>query len=191
MSIVNLTPHPVTIIRRCPDPTGTPEACIEHRTEYPACAPADLPRATEERVEGLGEMALTDSGSDGQGGYENFVSMTKTGLVDFIGYSGVENLPPFAKGERMFGVSTFYIVSIVTAIGALAENRGIEDLLVPMGQVRDAQGRVCGATGLAPATSLLSPMYKAITMPYREQILAALQERNDARRDLGFYRNQD
>jgi hypothetical protein len=34
ISIKNLTPHPVTIIRG------------GQRTEYPACAPTDLPRAT-------------------------------------------------------------------------------------------------------------------------------------------------
>ena len=169
MKIVNLTPHPITIIRS------------DTRVEYPACAPAELPRATEADIGyGGSEMALTNGGSDGQGGYENAATLQSTGLVNFVGYTGVENLPDFAPGERMFGVSTFYIVSIVTAIGALAADRGIEDLLVPMGQVRDANGRIIGATGLAPATSLLTPMYQRIVAPYQERMREAIQ-RNSAR----------
>lgn len=168
IKIINLTPHPVTIIRPDRDPVI-----------YPACAPVDLPRATE----GLnhGDMALTDSASDGQGGYANAVSLRSTGIVDFYGYTGVEGLPEVPAGDRMFGLDTFRIVSIVTVIGALAAGRGIEDLLVPMGQVRDAQGRVIGATGLAPATSLLAPMYRAIVRPYQQSTIEALKERNAAR----------
>lgn len=184
ITIVNLTPHPVTIIRRCPDPNGPPDAIIEHRTEYPACAPSDLPRAIEARVEGVGDMCLTDAASDGQGGYENARSLRSTGLVDFTGYTGVEGLPVVSESDRMFGLVTFRIVSIVTVLGALAAGRGIEDLLVPMGQVRDVNGRIIGATALAPASSLLTPMYRAITAPYQSQILDALHERNAARSAL-------
>lgn len=179
MQIINLTPHPVTIIRRCPDPNGPPDAIIEHRTEYPACAPADLPRATE--VPDNGDMALTDSGSDGQGGYENIVSLRSTGLVEFVGYAGVEGLPEVPASDRMFGLTTFRIVSIVTVIGALAAGRGIEDLLVPMGQVRDDKGRIIGATGLAPAASLLAPLYRRVVAPYQANTIKALEERNEAR----------
>lgn len=183
MNIINLTPHTVTIIRRCPDPNGPPDAIIEHRTEYPACAPSDLPRAIEARVEGVGDMCLTDSASDGQGGYENACSLKSTGLVDFTGYTGVEGLPAVSESDRMFGLVTFRIVSIVTVLGALAAGRGIEDLLVPMGQVRDAAGRIIGATALAPASSLLTPMYGAIVAPYQQRILDTLRERNEARVD--------
>lgn len=151
ITIVNLTPHPVTIIRPGREPAI-----------YPACSPADLPRATEAVVSP--DMGLTDSASDGQGGYENSVALADTGLVDTLGYTGVEGLPPCSPGDRMFGVPSFKIVSVVTAIGALAAGRGIEDLLVPMGQVRDASGRVVGATSLAPAASLLTPMYRAIAL---------------------------
>lgn len=182
IKITNLTPHPITIIRRCPDPNGPPEAMIEHRTEYPACASADLPRATESPD--AGDMCLTDSGSDGQGGYENACSLRSTGLVDFVGYAGVDGLPDVSVGDRMFGLDAFRIVSIVTVIGALAAGRDIEDLLVPMGQIRDAQGRIVGAAGLAPASSLLAPMYRAIVKPYSEQIIEALRERNEARGDM-------
>jgi hypothetical protein len=189
ITIVNLTPHPVTIIRRCPDPNGPPDAFVETRTEYPACAPADLPRAVESTLHGehkigIGDIALTDSGSDGQGGYANAVSLMDTGLVDFTGYVGVEGLPEVSANDRMFGVTTFRIVSIVTALGALAAGRGIEDLLVPMGQVRDDKGRVIDATGLSPATSLLTPLYRAIVAPYQRRTTEALEERNAARRDL-------
>jgi hypothetical protein len=183
ITIINLTPHPVTIVRRCPDPSGPPDAIIEHRTEYPPCAPADLPRATEGTD--AGDMALSDSASDGQGGYENARSLRDTGLVDFVGYTGVEGLPDVPSGDRMFGLTTFRIVSIVTVIGALAAGRGIEDLLVPMGQVRDAQGRVVGAMGLAPASSLLAPMYRAIVAPHVRHRIDALQERNEAETRLG------
>lgn len=167
ITIINLTPHPVTIIRPGTDPVT-----------YPACAPADLPRVTE--GPDTGEMALTDSASDGQGGYENAVWLRSTGLVDFVGYTGVEGLPEVPANDRMFGLDTFRIVSIVTAIGALAAGRGIEDLLVPMGQVRDDKGRIIGATGLAPAASLLAPMYRAIVRPHQRRTIAALEERNAA-----------
>ena len=181
-NIVNLTPHTVIIIRSIPDPHGSPSDRLSVRMEYPACAPGELPRALEEVVSP--EMALTDSGSDGQGGYENSVSLDRLGVVDTIGYVGVIGLPHVSAGDRMFGLTTFYIVSIVTAIGALAANRGIEDLLIPCGQVRDAGGRIIGASGLAPATSLLTPMYEAITKPYRVQHMEALEERNAARAQL-------
>ena len=181
INIINLTPHPITIVRRCPDPNGPPDAIVEHRTEYPACAPSDIPRAMEAPVDGVGDMCLTDSASDGQGGYENAHSLSKTGLVDFVGYAGVEGLPEVSATDRMFGLTEFHIVSIVTAIGALAAGRGIEDLLVPMGQVRDDKGRIIGATALAPASSLLTPMYRAIVAPYQRQILEALEQRNAAR----------
>lgn len=179
ITIVNLTPHPVTIIRRCPNPSGPPEAIIEHVFEYPACAPSNLPRATEAPVQS--DMCLTDGGSDGQGGYENARSLAATGLVDNLGYTGIEGLPPLTQGERMFGVTTFLIVSVVTAIGALAAGRGVEDLLIPMGQVRDASGRIVGATSLAPAASLLTPLYRAIVAPYNARIMDILRERNAAR----------
>lgn len=187
ITIINMTPHPVTIIRRCPNPNGPPDAIIEHRTEYPACPPADLPRAVESHsmddvAIGIGDMALSCSACDTQGGYANAVSLRGTGLIDFVGYTGAEGLPAFGPGERAFGLDTFRIVSIVTALGALAAGRGIEDLLVPMGQVRDSQGRIIGATGLSPATSLLTPMYRAITKPLQYRLLQALHERNDARR---------
>lgn len=165
VTIKNLTPHPVTIVRDGRDPVT-----------YPPCAPNDLPRATES--EERGEMALINAASDGQGGYETGVALDGTGLVDWSGYTGVSNLPDFLPGERMFGISQFYIVSIVTAIGALAAGRGIEDLLVPSGQVRDATGRIIGATGLAPATSLLSPMYRALVAPIRAEINRLLDQRN-------------
>lgn len=182
MKITNLTPHPITIIRRCPDPNGPPDAIVEHRTEYPACDPADLPRAVESPDNG--DMALTDSGSDGQGGYENINSLRRTGLAEFVGYSGVTGLPEVSASDRMFGLTEFRIVSIVTVIGALAAGRGIEDLLVPMGQVRDDKGRIIGATGLAPASSLLAPMYRRIVQPYQQATIKALDERNEARAAL-------
>lgn len=181
IKIVNLTPHPVIICRPGREPVT-----------YPACAPADLPRAIENceypvdlddpaRIIGIGDLALTDAGSDGQGGYENAVSLQGTGLVDFIGYVGVEGLPEVSASDRMFGLDTFRIVSIVTALGALAAGRGIEDLLVPMGQIRDDRGRIVGAAGLAPATSLLTPLYRRITTPLHRATLRALEERNEAR----------
>ena len=177
VTITNLTPHPVTIIRRCDDPNGPPDAIVEQRTEYPARAPGELSRATEAHERG--DMCLTDAASDGQGGYETACALDRTGLIDWTGYVGVAGLPDFVPGDRMFGVGTFYIVSIVTVLGALAAGRGVEDLLVPSGQVRDASGRVIGATGLAPASALLSPMYRAVTAPYRAQVAKALAQRNE------------
>lgn len=187
ITITNLTPHPVTIIRPNRDPVT-----------YPACAATDLPRATEsaeypadlaaqfigapDHKISIGLMELADAGSDGQGGYENYVTLDKLGFVDFVGYTGVEGLPPLPRSETMFGLGTFRIVSIVTALGALVAGRGIEDLLIPMGQVRDDNGRVIGATGLAPATALLSPLVMRLTHPIRREVVIALEERNKARR---------
>lgn len=149
IEIRNMTPHAITIIRG------------DKRVEYPACPAAELPRATESSpLEG--DMRLTCSGSDGQGGYANAVAMADSGVVDLVGYDGVDGLPDLSIDELMFGVPRLYIVSIVTAIGALAAGRGVEDLLVPSGQVRDGQGRIIGAAGLAPASSLLTPMLRRI-----------------------------
>lgn len=169
MQIVNLTPHPVIIIRRCPDPHGPPEAILETRHEFPPCVPADLPRAVESSVE---SWMLIDETGDGQAGIANGVSMDRTGLVDLVGYTGVDGLPDLTPDERAFGVRTFRIVSIVTALGALAAGRPIVDLLVPMGQVRDERGRIVGATGLAPATRLLTPVCRRFYERGRAAVVA-------------------
>lgn len=179
LTIINLTPHPVTICRSGREPIT-----------YAAGAPSDLPRAIESgemptgldpnpsspgpKQIGIGRMELTDADSDGQGGYERSVCLADTGLVDFVGYVGVEGLPAQLPGERMFGTSRWYIVSIITALGALVSGRGVEDLLVPMGQVRDAAGRVIGASGLAPATSLLTPLYASIADPLQRRTLEVM-----------------
>lgn len=147
--IINLTPHPVTIIRPGAQPVT-----------YPACAPDDLPRAVDGPHDGV--MMLWESG-DGQAGYANGWSLASTGVVDSnIGYVGVEGLPELTDGELAFGVRQFLIVSIVTAIGALASGRPIVDLLIPMGQVRGKDGRIIGATGLSPACDLLAPLVQRV-----------------------------
>lgn len=158
MNIVNLTPHPVTIIRSVPDPVGSPADRTEIRVEYTACKPDQLPRATEGPVASLTLGLLPDlPGDDTQGMYAQAIALAETGLVDAIGYVGVEGLPE--PDHRTYEApQTTYIVSIVTAIGALAAGRYLGDLLVPCGQVRDATGRVIGATGLASAERLLTPM---------------------------------
>jgi hypothetical protein len=152
ITIVNLTPHPVTIVR-----PGR-EAVI-----YPACAPAELPRAVEEQV--IGGLDLIHD--DTQGAYACTVSCMETGLVDSVGYTGVTGLPELTDGEIAFGCTKFYIVSIVTVLGALAAGRPTCDLLVPMGQVRDANGRIIGATGLAQADVLLSPLATTLRKRWR------------------------
>lgn len=167
IKIVNLTPHPVTIIRE-----GR-----EHVT-YPACAPTDLPRAVEseefrgERI-GSGIMEISVSG-DTQDAYANACTFDALGIIDRVGYVGTEALPPLPEGEVAFGVETFRIVSIVTALAALAEGRPIVDLLIPRGQVRDAAGRIIGASGLAPASSLLSPVAQRLIEIGREQVRGSL-----------------
>lgn len=158
MQIINLTPHPVTIIRTCPDPTGAPADMLEHRTEYPACAPEALPRAIEERI----QPGLDLIHDDTQGAYATLTAYASAGLVDLVGYTGVTGLPEIPPERVAFGVQTAYIVSIVTAIGALVVGRPTCDLLIPMGQVRDASGRVIGATSLAPADVMLQPMAAAL-----------------------------
>ena len=191
IKIVNLTPHPVTIIRHgrherpidgaaiavesIPDPHGAPADHLEMtRITFPACAPADLPRAVEAAERngetiGLGIMEIAESG-DGQASYAHHCSLEDTGVVDMLGLVGVERLPPLAAGEAAFGVEVFRIVSIVTALGALAEGRTIVDLLIPCGQVRDAAGRIIGASGLAPASSLLSPLAERLLETGRSQM---------------------
>lgn len=158
ISIVNLTPHPVTIIRAGREPVT-----------YPACAPDALPRAIETPMTHSGCMELSVSG-DTQDAYENHWSMVHAGVVDFVGYSGVDGLPELSATDRAFGCTQFRIVSIVTAIGALAAGRPIVDLLVPMGQVRDAAGRIIGAAGLAPASALLTPIAERLIEMGRSQL---------------------
>jgi len=182
ITIVNLTPHPVTIYRTRPSDTGSPADRELPPVVYPACKPADLPRAIETPMTDSGCMELSVSG-DTQDAYENHWSMVGTGVVDFAGFTGVANLPAPTPDELAFGCTTFRIVSITTAIGALAAGRTIVDLLVPMGQVRDGAGRIIGASGLAPASSLLTSMAQrliaigrsAVDM-YREQLANARQE---------------
>lgn len=163
ISITNLTPHPVTIVR----PGG-------HRVEYPACAPADLPRA----VEGPCAPGTDLIHDDTQGAYACDVAMSETGLVDRIGYLGVTGLPSISADEVAFGATRYYIVSIVTVIGAIAAGRSTCDLLVPMGQYRDETGRVIGASGLAQADTLLSPMARRLCgRPSEEEASAARSAR--------------
>lgn len=181
IKIVNLTPHPVTIYRTRPSDAGAPaDREPLPPVTYPACAPADLPRAVETPRADAGCMELSVSG-DTQDAYENHWSMVHSGVVDFSGYSGVENLPDLPPDERAFGCTTFRIVSIVTAIGALAAGRPIVDLLIPMGQVRDGNGLIIGATGLAPASALLTPAAERIKSWFDES-RRLLVERTEALR---------
>lgn len=148
-TIRNLTPHPVTIVRASTTVT------------YPACDPADLPRATEGR-------SVPHTEEDGQDCHDRGLALHFTGVVDDIGYTGVDGLPllvPVLPSE-------YLIVSVVTAIGALAAGRPIRDLLVPMGQMRGADGRIIGATSLAPAETLLAPMLRSVTMADRLELRA-------------------
>lgn len=58
-------------------------------------------------------------------------------------YGNIAGLPP--KQE-----STFYIVSLPVALAATERT----DLLILVGQLRDEQGRIIGATGLASLSSI-------------------------------------
>lgn len=71
---------------------------------------------------------------------ETWQSETETDGVNFLdGFKyGRTNLPP-ADGE------TFYIVSLPVALAEPTRT----DLLIPVGQIRDAEGKVVGAKGLA------------------------------------------
>jgi hypothetical protein len=146
MQIVNLTPHPITILRQL----GTRSI----RVDYPACSPDRLPRATEQPTPPVLGVFPELPGDDSQRAHDILSQLGETGLVDYIGYFGVEGLPPVGADQ----IGTCYIVSVVTVIGAVAAGRPIIDLLIPMGQVRGADGRIIGATALAPAESLLRPM---------------------------------
>lgn len=142
--IVNLTPHPVSIVRG------------DHSATYPAAAPEDLPTAIDGPVYWLPLGSQPHiPGDDSQTSYAILCQLGECPLVDRVGYTGVRGLPPFPSLGLGDGISTAYIVSVVTAIGALAAGRPIYDLLIPSGQVRDAQGRIIGATGLAPAECVL------------------------------------
>lgn len=159
IEIVNLTPHPVTIIRDCPDPHGSPSDRVTQRIVFPPCDPSRLPRAIETPWNGGLDLIHDDS----QGTYVTMSALSATGLVDKIGYSGVENLPSISDAEvHHDGIRVAYIVSIVTAIGALVAGRPTCDLLVPMGQVRDEGGRIIGATSLGAVDVLLDPMARAL-----------------------------
>lgn len=177
ISIVNLTPHPVTIIRAGREPVT-----------YPACAPEALPRAIETPMTHTGCMELSVSG-DTQDAYENHWSMVHTGVVDFVGYFGVDGLPELSATDRAFGCTQFRIVSIVTAIGALAAGRPIVDLLVPMGQVRDATtGRIIGASGTAPASALLTPLAERLIGMGRSSVDYLRAQLDEARAQLAEVR---
>ena len=78
MKIINLTPHTVTIIR---DQESHAIAGVPVRTEYPACLPGALPRATEARV-ALGIDLIHD---DTQGAHATAVALEATGVVDMVG----------------------------------------------------------------------------------------------------------
>jgi hypothetical protein len=164
-TITNLTPHPVTLIRD------------GRTTVYPACTPGDLPRA----VEAPTARGLDLIHDDTQGSYGCSIALASTGVVDNVGYVGVEGLPPLSADEIALGCTRFSIVSIVTVLGAIAAGRPTCDLLVPMGQVRDAAGRIVGCTGLAPADTLLTPMAAALRRrwersPIQERTAALLGE---------------
>lgn len=186
IKMINMTPHPVTVVRRItaeqyaegckyarvgeddPRPARIvggetqyrrTEDAYESVTVFPACPPEHLPRAVEQPTPPQLSILTFD---DSQGSYENICSLKSSGLVDNVAYVGVEALPELTPGEVALGCTTFRIVSIVTALGAIAAGRPVCDLLIPMGQVRDAQGRIIGATGLAPADVVLRPMATAI-----------------------------
>lgn len=172
IKIVNLTPHPVTIIRSTPGQTGS-------GIVYPACPPDQLPRAIEIASGGPAIGALVGiPNDDSQVAYDVSVSLQSTGLVDCVGYSGLSGMPDFA-GTWADGIETHYIVSIVTAIGAIAAGRSVMDMLIPMGQVRDETGRIVGATGLAPAESVLGPMVTAISERATGPVLRTLLDQVD------------
>jgi hypothetical protein len=145
-TITNLTPHPVTIVRG------------GRSTVYQACAPGDLPRA----IEAPTAPGLDLIHDDTQGAYGCSVALSGTGVVEHVGYVGHEGLPPISTDEIDQGATRYWIVSIVTVLGAIAAGRPTCDLLVPMGQVRDGAGRIIGCTALAPADTLLTPMAAAL-----------------------------
>lgn len=170
MSITNLTPHTVTIIRSIPDPQGPPDARINMTLTYEPDRSRPLPRATEGQTSA--PMTLTETG-DGQAEYSTCGSLMRLLGADpadkrimsipevTTGYTGVEGLPEIPVGEAAFGLEHFYIVSIVTVLGALVAGRPIAHLLVPTGQIRDESGRIIGAAGLAWAPYVVAGVVDA------------------------------
>lgn len=158
MEIINLTPHAVTIVR--PN---------QPNTVFPACDLSSIPRATESNGRAPVSWLSIPPGDDTQSAYETDMALSATGLIDHCGYNGIENLPDLEMKPWPGPPARCYIVSIITAIGAVAAQRSIIDLLIPMGQIRDGAGRIIGATSLAPASDLLWPFVAEVERRQRDR----------------------
>lgn len=129
MSIINLTPHTITVLREEEGGSvsgvigfgrGAREAQFRQLAELPS---AGVARAAT-RKEATGSVWI--------GGEEIPVERTV--------YGQVEDLPAL-DGE------TTYVVSLITAQAALAGGRTTDDLLVVGEAVRDSAGQIIGCTG--------------------------------------------
>lgn len=123
--LVNLTPHPVTILSpecaeynartRSYQLKGEPQVLFQ----LPADKALPLPRVSTEEVE-LSEVQGVPTIS--------------------VQYGEIENLPEQEEG-------TFFVVSALAANAA--RERGRKDVLVPARMVREADGRIVGCLALA------------------------------------------
>jgi hypothetical protein len=132
MQILNLTPHPVVVVRDDPEGsvtgfTGVGPAAKEGKfalvAEYKPAGPVARAAQRDERV---GELEING---------------TKVPLIRTV-FGEPTDLPAPEDG-------TMYVVSIITAQAAKAAGRPTNDLLITSDPVRDAAGKFIGVRKFA------------------------------------------
>lgn len=132
MTITNLTPHPVVVLRDDPNGevtgfTGVGAAQMEGRfTLVGRVAPAGTVARAAQTDEVVGSLEIGD-----------FAVPLVTSR-----YGEPTDLPASEDG-------TFYVVSILTAQAAKSAGRSTSDLLVTSDPVRDAVGKIIGCRKFA------------------------------------------
>jgi len=132
MKIVNLTPHPVIIVRD--DPEGA-------NTGFVGVGPAtkEIKYSVVETIAPAGPVARARQTDENVG--EVKVNGHAVPLVTSK-YGDPTDLPAPEEG-------TYYVVSILTAQAAKAVGRSTSDLLVTSDPVRDATGKIVGCRKFA------------------------------------------
>jgi hypothetical protein len=132
MKILNLTPHPLVVVRDDPEGsvtgfTGVGPAAKEGKfalvAEYKPAGPVARAAQRDERV---GELEING---------------TKVPLIRTV-FGEPTDLPAPEDG-------TMYVVSIITAQAAKAAGRPTNDLLITSDPVRDAAGKFIGVRKFA------------------------------------------
>ncbi|MFA6215536.1 MAG: hypothetical protein WC768_03135 [Patescibacteria group bacterium] len=127
MKIINLTPHPVIVVRDDPDSSATGFVGI-------GPAAKEIRYSVVAEIKPAGPVARARQTDDVVGNVQ--VNGYTVPLVTSR-YGDPTDLPTPENG-------TFYVVSILTAQAAKAAGRDMRDLLVTSDPVRDAAGKIVG-----------------------------------------------